>query len=1224
MKNKPNRQQLLKSIPRAQGAIVALTLEQAQERTRRSPDDVHAWKEFARNLLQVKEFDEGRSAAQQACELAPQDAHARALLGMIELQADNQAVARQHFTQALELDENCVPGHQGMAHVLMHLNDNIGALHHIEESLKHRPEDQSAQATRAIILTRRFKYEEAEAALRKLIAEGQSTFGQWTNLGNIKRDLCLFEQAEECYRKAVELMPKSPFAHSNLVTLMHYMPTRTREDILAACKNWGAIFLPETRQVRPVPDDLSPDRRLRIGLFSDGFRQHPVGAMTTTALEHLDSMGVELYCYTTSPVVDHLTQRLMNISASWVSTAKMTDDQFTQRVRDDKIDILIDLAGHNAGTRMRSMAMEPAPLLVKWVGGLINTTGVDFIDYLITDSIESPPDSDGFYTEKLIRMPDDYICYVPPPKVPAVGPLPALKNGYITFGCFNNPTKINDVLLTEWARLMMQVPDSRLLLKSGPYESPDLRKRIVAIMAAEGVAEERVMFEGQSLHYDLFGRYNDIDVALDPWPYSGGLTTCEAMLMGVPVVSLPGPTFAGRHSATHLVNAGMAELVAQDWDQYRARALELVSDLQALATIRSHLRQILLESPICDGKKFAGHLGDALRAIWQRYCAGRKPAALAFTPDGQPWFEDDDAPTVVSHPKAQTAQEDTQFSFAFQGRIVTLDHGASMVRGWKYKDLARTKTLSMIVIDPASNTQDADKLLHDGRIQHYHTEFALGDGQPRTLNACLEASFSGTLNLLPLDQQPPYSRAGANVLARLPVQTVRLDAIEGLERIDWLILDDRHDSLAILRGAEGLMPDMLLVHARVMFMQIYQDQPDLSSLIAQMARYGMRLLRLDGLHHHSSLPAETPLKQPFGGSQLVHANALFVPDEARLATLEPNQLRKLAFLLHTVYHASDLAFNLLARLDEPSATRFLRANGLLRDEEPEASTLDLRNRIEVPAILLAEPPRKACVGVPVYNEEKYIEHTIRSLLAQDADDVGFLISDNASTDRTLEIVQDLTGGDSRFKLHRHDQNKGSMTNFTFAFMAAQSEYFMWLGGHDYLSPDYVSNAIKRLDENDKLSMVFGRPYSVHEGTIEREMPAAIYEFNSDKPAQRYLDSVVKLANCTIIHSMFRRAHLQDCDMRQTMSCDHVLISHLLWKGHLEYMNNGPKYFRRFFKQRAESAAERITGKKEALPASGLYRYYRDDIATLARSHMPPASIASFQHTVQQVLAKRFR
>ena len=1222
MKNKPARQQLLKSIPSAPGAIVPLTLEQAQERTRRTPEDTHAWKELARNHLVQKQFDDARFAAQHACELAPNDANARALLGMIELQADDQPTARKHFEQALDMDADCVPAHQGMAHVLMHLNDNIAALHHVDLSLKLKPDDQSAQATRAIILTRRFRYVEAEAALRKLIAEGQNTFGQWTNLGNIKRDLCLFEEAEECYAKAVQLSPKSPFAHSNLVTLMHYMPTRTREAILEACKSWGSIFAPATRPPRPVPSDLSPDRVLRIGLFSDGFRQHPVGAMTTTALEHLVKMGVELYCYTTSQVVDYLTQRLMRISASWTSTAKMTDEQFAQRVAEDKIDILIDLAGHNSGTRMRSMAMEPAPLLVKWVGGLINTTGVDFIDYLITDSIESPPDSDSFYTEKLIRMPDDYICYVPPAKVPDVGPLPALKNGYVTFGCFNNPTKINDVLLTQWARLMQKVPGSRLLLKSGPYDSPDLRKRILAVMATEGVEEERVMFEGQSLHYELFGRYNEIDVALDPWPYSGGLTTCEALLMGVPVVTLPGPTFAGRHSATHLVNAGMPELVAENWEQYHERTLELVSNLDTLSTIRGHLRRILLESPICDGRKYATHLADALRAIWQRYCAGRAPASLAFTPDHQPWFSDDEAPTELTHPKIKADNEAASFSFTFQGKIVTLDHGGSLLRGRKFSDLSSTRTLSMIAIDPASTIKNPQKLQNDGQIQHYHAEFVLGDGEPTMLHACLDASLSATLEPLPAEQQLTFARSGTSLLAKVPMSSVRLDSIEGLERIDWLVLDDRHDAVKILQGAQGLLNTMLLVQVRILFPLVYRDQPDLTRVSILLAEHGLRLLRLDGARYHSTIPPETPLARPFNGSQLIHANAVFVPDENRMKTLSDNQRLKLAFLLHSVYQAPDLAYNMLDGLQQDSANRYLRSNGWLRAPEADAASLDLRNKIEIPSILLGKPARKACVAVPLYNEEKYVEQTIRSLLQQDADDVSFFVSDNASTDRTFELVQDLAGGDERFQLYRHERNKGAATNFTFTFLASQSEYFMWLGGHDYLSPDYVSGAIRHLDQDPSLSMVFGRPYSTRDGGLERELPAALYEFNDASPMQRYVDSVAKLNNCTIIHSMFRRQHLDDFDIRETMSGDHVLISHLLWKGFLKYMKE-PKYFRRYFKERSDTAAERITGRKEALPLSGFYRYYRDDLAKLARDQMPAASVVSFQNTVQKILTQRF-
>ena len=373
-------------------------------------------------------------------------------------------------------------------------------------------------------------------------------------------------------------------------------------------------------------------------MLSDGFRQHPVGKMIVRCLENLSSVEFELFAYTSNGARDPLTDRIRSMCEQWLPVQHLSDEEFAQRIRDDAIDIFFDLSGHNAGTRMRAVAMQPAPLIVKWVGGLINTTGVEAIDYLLSDNIETPPGDDAFYSEKLIRMPGDYIVFDPPSYAPDVGELPARQNGYVTLGCFNNPSKLNEVTLGEWAKILHALPDARLMLKGRAYAHEEFRERLSVSLEDKGIERDRLILEGPGDNREMLRAYNRVDIALDPWPYSGGLTTCEGFLMGVPVVTLPGPTFAGRHSATHLINAGMPELVVASWDEYRARVVELAGDLSNLATIRRLLRDVLLRSPVCDGEKFARHFSTAMRAIWQRYCQEQTPAALSIDDQGASLF----------------------------------------------------------------------------------------------------------------------------------------------------------------------------------------------------------------------------------------------------------------------------------------------------------------------------------------------------------------------------------------------------------------------------------------------------------------------------------------------------------------------------------------------------------------------------------------------------------
>lgn len=891
----------------------------------RLPSDPKGLKNRAKQLYASTSFLEARSVIEAAIELEPNDAEAVAFLGKVVAKQGDDTLAHQHFLRALGLQANCLDAHQGIADLLFRRTDYTGALNHVERILERHPAHTSALHRKAQILTRLYRYEEAAALCESLIKiDKPNRFIYLNDLGNLKRDLGLLQEALDCYTKSAALTKTDPAPLSNQITLLHYMPEAAPADILELCKKWGRAFAPRQTTGRPQPLDLSPNRTLRIGMVSDGFRQHPVGAMTTPALEYLAKRGVELYFYTTTGVVDDVTLRLMNIATRWTSIASFSDATLAQTIREDKIDILLDLSGHNAGTRLRTIAMEPAPLLVKWVGGLINTTGVESIDYLLTDGIESPPDTDHMYTEKLIRMPDDYICYMPPKRVPSVGPLPALRNGHITFGCFNNPTKLNEIVLAQWARLLHAVPKSRLYLKGGPLGSPDLQKRTLHILQRHGIDADRVLLEGRSNHYALFECYNNVDIALDPWPYSGGLTTCEAMLMGVPVVSLPGPTFAGRHSATHLFNAGMPELVTHDWDEYIARASGLASDLQSLSTIRTHLRRILLESPVCNGEKFAGHLADALRAIWQRYCDGKAPAGLSFTEHDLPLFEGDAAPTLVSHPVAAAAEDPhaTMFSFSFEGKVVVLDHGADLARHPDFGRMASLGAFSTITIDPASKLNDASMLTTQGHLQHYQAHFALGPGSDTELHVCLDAERSGTLSPLPPEHRPAFAQQASNVIAKLPLPSTRLDDIDGLTRVDWLWLNDANDNLGILRGASRVLDSILVLQVGVRFVETYERQPKLHEIEAALKPYGFRLLRLNNMRHHSYLP-DTEGAETADGAQLLSADAVFVPDESKLAMLDTNQCRKLAFLLHTIYQTPDLAYAILERIDADAAQRYL-------------------------------------------------------------------------------------------------------------------------------------------------------------------------------------------------------------------------------------------------------------------------------------------------------------
>ncbi|SFT55585.1 methyltransferase, FkbM family [Halomonas saccharevitans] len=852
---------------------------------------------------------------------APEDAEVLALQGRITHQLGDPDQALVRLKQALELSPGYAKAHHYVGYIYYTQSRFDQALEHAERACELVQDDVDMLNTLGNVLLQRFEYERARDVLEKAANLAPDNYLSWNNLGNVHNALGNLDAGLDSYHRAHRAAPSAPGPFSNLITTCHYHPSKSAVEITALCKQWHDTF-PPARPKSTFNIERVADKRLRIGLISDGFRGHPVGRMITSALEQVAPEQMALFFYSTNNVSDGITERLKAIAERWMSVQPMKDAQVTEQVRHDEIDILIDLAGHNAGNRVMAVADRLAPLQVKWVGGLINTTGVEAIDYLISDAIETPAGVDGDYVEKLIRLPDDYICYVPPNGYePSVQPLPALENGYITLGCFNNATKLNDVVLEQWAGIMHALPGSRLFLKSMQYQSQERCRQIRDTMASHGVDHERLIIEGPSSHVDLLDAYNRVDIALDPWPYSGGLTTCEAFLMGVPVVTLPGPTFAGRHSATHLANAGMPELVVHSWEEYRERALELASDLESLSIIRQHLRQILLESPVCDAPRFARHFTTAMRAIWQRYCEGKSPAALTFDEAGQATFDGDSQPVALVEPEVMESDEG-RFRWSFTGKVIVLDNGAKLMqRSAGIYGLLKLGAFGVVAFDSASRVTNPERFATSEDVQLL-PHAALGDGQPATLYATLDPAASATLEPLPAERLSPEQAQSTRVVTTLPVNTVTLDSIEGLDSLDWLVLDDRHDAMAILEHGEQALKDTLLLQVRLAFQPTHQHQPDFAQVSHWASRHGFRFYRFNDEHHRSQLSDDVPANHR-QATELESADALFLPSYERMTTLSENQRTKLAFILDVVFRAKDVAHDVLHAVSPETAKRYM-------------------------------------------------------------------------------------------------------------------------------------------------------------------------------------------------------------------------------------------------------------------------------------------------------------
>jgi predicted O-linked N-acetylglucosamine transferase (SPINDLY family) len=447
------------------------------------------------------------------------------------------------------------------------------------------------------------------------------------NLGNVLQATGDVGAALEHLRLAQELAPGDEAIRSNALYALHFAAGRPAAEVAGAHRAWGARLAGLAAAAGPHANDRSPERRLRVGFVSADLRTHSVAFFFAPLLGALDRAAFEAVCYSAGARADGTTARLRALADGWADVAGEPDERVAERVRADGIDVLVDLGGHTAGNRLGVFARRPAPVQATWLG-YPNTTGLAAIDVRITDALVDPAgEADALCAERLARLDRGFLCYEPWPDAPAVAPTPAERAGRVAFGSFNNPAKVGPPVVDLWARVVRAVEGSTLVLKAPAFADAGARALFEARFKARGVAPRRLrLLPEEPTVAGHLARYAEVDVALDPFPYSGTTTTCEALYMGVPVVALAGDRHAARVSAALLARVGLASLVARDADEYVAVAAGLAGDVVALAGRRREARARLLGSPLCDRARFAREFGAALRAAWRRWCEGAAPA----------------------------------------------------------------------------------------------------------------------------------------------------------------------------------------------------------------------------------------------------------------------------------------------------------------------------------------------------------------------------------------------------------------------------------------------------------------------------------------------------------------------------------------------------------------------------------------------------------------------
>lgn len=913
------------------------------------------------------------------------------------------------------------------------------------------------------------------------------------NYGQALLEIARVDEGLLAFEQSIKKDPNYYVPRANRIVALHYSPNYTPEDILKECRRFQRQLKPSHPIRRARSTNLVPNRRLRIGMISGGFSAHPVGSMITHGLMHVKRDQIEFYAYSTSRRSDHITEKIKNVCSKWVVVDQLTDKELDALIREDEIDILFDLSGYNDNSRMTAIMMEPAPIIVKWVGGLISSTGVDAIDYLLSDRIQTPPDVDALYTEKLIRLPDDYICFEPALYTPPVNDLPAKINGYVTFGCFNNASKINNVLLENWAKILDQVQQARLFLKSHAFSSTDLQERVVEFFEQRGITKDRIRLEGASPHRQLLACYNDVDIALDPWPYSGGLTTCEALVMGVPVITMPGPTFAGRHSATHLFNAGMPELIADSWEQYIQLATSLANDLDNLEVIRQNLRYIVLQSPLCDAERFSQSFTNAMRAIWQRHCAGEAPEALVLGNDLTPYFADGTEPVALlsaesadNSSSARRVNQETTGGFRFEliGRIVTVDNGTNLIKTDKFLRLKSQSAFQFILFDPAGAIDKQSIPIDvESSIQHFPFH-GLGDGEKSTLYATLDPSCSSTLAPIGYSPDAPKKAMTANsVVAEIQVFSVNADAIPGLRHIDWLLLSARHAVVPIL-ARSNMLTQALVVQVNLPIPQMFQGQPSVESLVQHMQQVGFDLYRIDGADYCEGSSDDENYTNGLTSTRMTEYALLFIPNRDRVRRLTPSECERLAFIAHFGYGMSDLAYELLALSSAERAQLYLKA----QTEKPKSVN-------SLPPVTTKKHalPGRLIVSLTSYPARfKGLAKTLRTLLAQTVRP-DRLILWVAHSD-VIKLPKEVTALSDHGLDIQHCEDIGSFKKLI-PTLKHEANAFIAIADDDIL---YPTNWLEKLTETwsgDYDEIVAGRAHKIRVNEYGKPAPYLEWEWN---------------------------------------------------------------------------------------------------------------------------------
>jgi|SRR5579884_869191 len=587
------------------------------------PADVIALVNLGNSYYRLRRPDDAIACYRRALERQPDCLDAWINLGHTLNQTGQSEEGIGWLRKALDRKPDCVEALLNLGAVLGDRGESEAAAALARRALTIKPDFAEAHHNLGVALRSQGRLAEAAASYREALRLKAARAETASGLGVVLLEQGKLDEAAVAFREALRLDPGFTVAHSNLLFCLNYFSNLDPSQVYAEHLRWekeqASALLPLRKPHANHPD---PDRRLRVGYVSPDFRSHPVAHLFGPLLAAHDRRELECFCYSNTFQADAVTRSLQALAGAWRDVHALTDEQLAGLIREDGIDILVDLAGHTAGSRLRAFAAAPAPVQVTYLG-YPNTTGLSAINYRITDAWADPVGAaEGFHSEELVRLPSGFFCYQPLSDAPPVADQPFFRTGVFTFGSFNNRSKITAEVVAVWATVLRQSSNCRLLLKAKALGDEGTRQELLRMFAAHGVEPGRIDLAGvipdPAAHLAEYGR---VDLALDTFPYNGTVTTCEALWMGVPVMALAGRTHAARVGVSILSRIGLPEFIAESTGEYVAGAVRWAENPGRLRELRAGMRERVACSPLCGAIPVARELEQAYRRMWRRWCS---------------------------------------------------------------------------------------------------------------------------------------------------------------------------------------------------------------------------------------------------------------------------------------------------------------------------------------------------------------------------------------------------------------------------------------------------------------------------------------------------------------------------------------------------------------------------------------------------------------------------